>query len=195
MRIILASSSPRRSELLEMLKVSFEKKPSSVDEKTTFHEKPEQIVMGLSFEKAFQIAQLEPDAIVIGSDTIVYLDEVLGKPENKSDAYNMLKKLSGKTHDVYTGVAVVCESRKIKRVDYVKTEVVFNNLTDAEIHAYIETGEPLDKAGAYGIQGQGALLVNQIQGDYFSVMGLPLSKLNEIMIDEFRINLLTKEGL
>jgi len=195
MRIILASSSPRRSELLEMLKVSFEKMPSSIDEKTTFHEKPEQIVMGLSFEKAFQISQLEPDAIVIGSDTIVYLDEVLGKPENKADAYKMLRKLSGKTHDVYTGIAVVCEFQKIKRVDYVKTKVVFNVLSDAEIHAYIETGEPLDKAGAYGIQGQGALLVDQIQGDYFSVMGLPLSKLNKIMIDEFRINLLTKEGL
>ncbi|GAU77415.1 septum formation protein Maf [Fusibacter sp. 3D3] len=166
-----------------------------MDEKTTFYEKPEQIVMGLSFEKTYQVAQLEPDAIIIGSDTIVYLNEVLGKPEDKAEAYRMLRKLSGKTHDVYTGIAVICESQKIKRVDYVKTKVDFKDLSEAEINAYIETGEPLDKAGAYAIQGQGALLVNQIQGDYFSVMGLPLSKLNQIMIDDFRINLLTKEGL
>lgn len=195
MKIVLASASPRRSELLDMLKVPFEVCPSHIDEKATFHEKPEQIVMGLSFEKAYQVAKEMPESIVIGSDTIVYLNEVLGKPENEAHAFDMLKKLSGKTHDVYTGIAVVCESKNIKCVDYVKTEVVFNELTNEEIHAYIETGEPLDKAGAYGIQGQGALLVDQIKGDFFSVMGLPLSKLNRIMNDEFRINLLTKEGL
>ncbi len=195
MKIVLASTSPRRSELLDMLKVPFEIRPSHIEEKATFHEKPEQIVMGLSFEKAYQVAREMPDAIVIGSDTIVYLDEVLGKPDSKADAFKMLKKLSGKTHEVYTGIAVVCNAQNLKCVNYVKTEVVFNELTDIEINAYIETGEPLDKAGAYGIQGQGALLVKEIKGDFFSVMGLPLSKLNRIMINEFKINLLTKEGL
>ncbi len=195
MRIVLASSSPRRSELLKMMNVPFECIPSEIDEKSLTEESPENIVMGLAFEKAFDICERVEDAIVIGSDTIVYLDEVLGKPSDASEAVEMLKKLSGKTHSVYTGVAVICLEKGIKIIDYVETEVTFNDLSDTVINAYVESGEPLDKAGAYGIQGLGSVLVKSINGDFFSVMGMPLSKLNEILNNAFKINLLTREGL
>lgn len=195
MKLVLASSSPRRSELLKMMNVPFIAVPSNADEVVTPFEKPEQIVMSLAFEKAFEVSEKHPNDIVIGSDTIVYLDEVLGKPKDAQDAIKMLKKLNGKIHSVYTGVSLICLNRGVKRVDYVKTDVCFNNYPEEVIEAYVKSGEPLDKAGAYGIQGLGSVLVKSIDGDYFSVMGLPLSKLNEILEEEFCVNLLTKEGL
>ncbi|MBA4537204.1 septum formation inhibitor Maf [Bacillus aquiflavi] len=174
-RLILASSSPRRKELLEMLHLTFEVSSSDVDESYDPLLSPEQIVMDIASRKAKAVANKCEAALVIGADTIVVLEhKVLGKPKNSEEAYDMLKLLSGKTHSVYTGVAIVDSDREIKF--YEKTDVTFWELTDEEITTYIQSGEPLDKAGAYGIQQLGAILVKQIKGDYYSVVGLPLSK-------------------
>lgn len=173
--LILASSSPRRKELLENLHIPFEVSSSDVDE--TFHPEwtPEEIVLELARRKAQVVAKKNPSAYVIGSDTIVVADgEVLGKPGSTGEAAEMLRKLSGKTHAVFTGVAIVAPTEKVEFFE--KTDVEFWELTDGDIKSYVDTGEPLDKAGAYGIQGYGKLLVKKIDGDYFSVVGLPLSR-------------------
>ncbi|MBS4191465.1 septum formation inhibitor Maf [Bacillus sp. FJAT-49705] len=173
--LILASSSPRRKELLENLHITFEVSSSDVDENFDPALTPGEIVMELSSRKARAVSMKHQNSFVIGADTIVVLDEiVLGKPKDRADAYSMIKKLSGKEHSVYTGVSIVAPENEIKF--YVKTDVVFWELSDEEINAYIDTGEPFDKAGAYGIQGFGSMLVKKIDGDYFSVMGLPISK-------------------
>ncbi|MFE8703449.1 Maf family protein [Cytobacillus sp. FJAT-54145] len=173
--LILASSSPRRKELLENLQLTFEVSSSDVDESYDPKLTPEEIVMELAFRKASFVSQKHPSAYVLGSDTVVVAgNEVLGKPQEKSDAFQMLKKLSGSTHSVYTGVAITRENESIKFFE--KTDVTFWELTEDEIHGYIQTGEPFDKAGGYGIQGFGSMLVKEIKGDYFSVVGLPVSK-------------------
>ncbi|QED48792.1 Maf family protein [Cytobacillus dafuensis] len=173
--LILASSSPRRKELLENLHITFEVSSSDVDENFDPELTPGEIVMELSSRKAKAVSMQHPNSFVIGADTIVVLDEiVLGKPKDRADAYSMIKNLSGKEHSVYTGVTIVAPENEIKF--YVKSDVVFWELSDEEINAYIDTGEPFDKAGAYGIQGFGSMLVKKIDGDYFSVMGLPISK-------------------
>lgn len=173
--LILASSSPRRKELLENLHISFEVSSSDVDESFDPALTPGEIVMELSNRKAKVVSELNPDSFVIGADTVVVLEgTVLGKPKDRSEAYLMLKNLSGTTHSVFTGVSIIGPEKE--KNFYVKTDVVFWELADEEINAYIDTGEPFDKAGAYGIQGFGSVLVKEINGDYFSVVGLPVSK-------------------
>ena len=173
--LILASSSPRRKELLENLQIPFEVLSSNVDESYNPELTPEEIVKELALRKAKNVAEKRPSDYVIGSDTVVVSDgKVLGKPENQEHAVQMLKSLSGRTHSVYTGVSIFTPNEHIEF--YEKTDVMFWELTDDEINGYVATGEPFDKAGAYGIQGFGSMLVKKINGDYFSVVGLPLSK-------------------
>ncbi|KAB2338715.1 septum formation inhibitor Maf [Cytobacillus depressus] len=173
--LILASSSPRRKELLENLQLNFAVSSSDVDESFDPELTPGEIVMELSSRKAKAVSKQYPDSFVIGADTVVVLGEaVLGKPKDKIEAFSMLQNLSGKKHSVFTGVSII--SSETEKNFYVKTDVVFWELSDEEIDAYIDTGEPFDKAGAYGIQGFGSTLVKEINGDYFSVVGLPVSK-------------------
>ncbi len=190
MRVVLASASPRRIELLKQFHMPFDVIPSNIDEPIDALETPIQIVMGLSLEKALDISKSNTDALIIASDTVVYSDCILGKPRSREEAKAMLKALSGKKHEVFTGIALVHVANNQKIVDFACTEVTFNVLTDAEIDAYLNTGEADDKAGAYGIQGFGALLVNEIKGDFFNVMGLPLSKLNSMLKTHFQLDLL-----
>ena len=173
--LILASSSPRRKELLENLQLSFNTVSSDVDEHYDADWKPDKIVMELALRKAKSVAKDYPASFVIGSDTVVVNDHnILGKPQNREEAFSMLKSLSGKTHSVYTGVAIVTPAKE--HTFFEKTDVVFWELTDEEINKYLDTGEPFDKAGAYGIQGFGSVLVKSITGDYFSVVGLPVAR-------------------
>ena len=193
-KIILASASPRRRELLTQIGLKFEIIPSHKEERMQGNS-PAQVVMGLSMDKAedifTQIGGVEkPDALVIGADTIVALDNmILGKPKDETEAYNMIKLLSGKTHYVITGFALINLSLNKKIVDCQISQVTFKELSEATIKDYIQTKESLDKAGAYGIQGYGGLLVKNIQGDYFNIVGLPISKISDCLKDHFDINL------
>ena len=172
--IILASQSPRRQELLKLITNDFEIKVSNVDETLPSGISPKDAVLYLSKIKAEPFKN-DSDTI-IGADTVVALDgKILGKPKNDENAREMLKFLSGKAHSVFTGVTLI--KGDITRSFAVETKVKFFDLTDEEIDEYIKTGEPADKAGAYGIQGYGSLLVEKIDGDYFNVVGLPVSKL------------------
>jgi septum formation protein len=173
--IILASGSPRRKELLEQVKLTFEIIVSDIDEVMNEKDKPSDIVQSLAQQKARDIFAKHKDSVVIGADTIVAIgDKRLGKPESKEEAVEMLQMLSGKTHSVFTGVAI--ETLEHSKTFYEETKVTFWNLTKEDIDTYIESGEPFDKAGAYGIQGFGATLVKKIDGDYFNVVGLPISR-------------------
>lgn len=201
MRYILASASPRRKELLKKTGISFEIIPSSIEERIT-KTIPSDIVMELAEQKAravyeslfssrpaFSEGETSPpktpdtdmeDLTVIGADTIVvYRGEILGKPADKSEAYDMLSLLSDRTHQVYTGVSLVTRKRgKLSvRTFYEKTDVTFYPVHKDDLHAYIESGDPLDKAGAYGIQGDFAIHVKEIKGDYNNVVGLPIGRL------------------
>lgn len=175
-QLILASGSPRRKELLEQIGVSFTVKVSHADETIPSGMTPEEAVMHLASIKAVAVAANHKDSFIIGADTVVILDgEILGKPKDSKEAKRMLQSLSGRTHAVCTGVAI--RRGKDEYLFYEKTNVTFWELTEEEINGYLETGEPFDKAGAYGIQGAGAILVKKIDGDYFSVVGLPISSL------------------
>lgn len=190
MNIILASGSPRRREILANTNAKFDVLTSDVDEKIFKFEEPTQLVLRLAFEKCMDIAINNPESLVIGADTIVVLDnEILGKPKNEDEAFDMLSKLSNREHQVITGMSIVNIENNKKIVDYTISNVKFKNLTDQDIRDYISTGECLDKAGSYGIQGYGALLVKEIQGDYFNIVGLPISKLSDILKADFNINL------
>ena len=172
--VILASSSPRRRELLRLIGIPHDVRPADIDETYPPGERPSEHAERLAREKAMAIDA--PDAIVIGSDTIVVVDgEVLGKPRDRQHATAMLRRLSGRSHVVMTGVAVRWGGRLASGVEEVG--VTFRDLSDAEIDRYIDTGEPMDKAGAYGIQGYGATIVQRVDGDYFAVMGLALNRL------------------
>ncbi len=177
--LILASRSPRRRKLLQQLGLDFEVHPSDLDEKATNHRLPEQLVEQLALEKARRVATRFPEALTLGADTIVVLDgEVLNKPADEAEARAMLRRLSGRTHTVYTGVALIHPGSQREIVDYEATRVTFAPLSDAEIDAYVATGSPLDKAGAYGIQDDyGAVFIRRIEGDYYNVVGLPLHRL------------------
>lgn len=191
MKIILASKSPRRRELLSGIGLDFDIIGSNIDE-ITDEVKPENIVMDLSKKKAEDVAKdADSDSIVIGADTIVVIDgEILGKPKDRLDAYNMLKKLCGRWHKVYTGITVI-NTKDFKVVsDFESTDVLMKNLNDDMIYRYIDKGESYDKAGSYAIQGYGSLIVEKINGDYFNVVGLPITKLSDILLKEFKINLL-----
>lgn len=171
--LILASRSPRRAELLERLGLEFEIQPADIDESFVDHLMPADHAERLAREKAVAISQSRPSAMVIGSDTSVILGaDVLGKPRDDADAVRMLQRLAGRTHDVLTGVAVVHGRRVESAVERVK--VRFRAFGQRTAEAYVATGEPMDKAGAYGIQGYGSSLVERIEGDYFAVMGLPV---------------------
>jgi septum formation protein len=173
--LILASSSPRRKELLETLRLTFAISSSEVDESFDPALSPKEVVMELADRKAQVVFKENPNAFVIGSDTIVVADkQILGKPADEAEAFAMLKSLSGRQHDVYTGVSIVSPTGTT--TFYEKTEVWFWELTDDTIRAYVKSGEPLDKAGAYGIQQLGSMLVKKINGDYFAVVGLPVSR-------------------
>lgn len=190
MNIILASNSPRRREILENAKVRFSVKGSHINEIIKDNESPEETVMRLAYEKALDISKDNKDALVIGADTIVVInDTILGKPKDEQEAYDMIKLLSGKTHYVITGFALINLSLDKKVIDHQISKVTFKELPNDCIKDYIQTKESLDKAGAYGIQGYGALLVNNIEGDYFNIVGLPISKISDCLKDHFDINL------
>ena len=190
MKVILASASPRRKEILQNTKLNFDIQKSDIEEVILENESPEDMVVRLAYEKAFDVAKRNTDRLVIGADTIVALDnEVLCKPKDQNEAYQMIKRLSNKTHKVITGISLINlkENKIIK--DYVVSFVTFKDLSEDSIKDYINTNESLDKAGAYGIQGYGALLVKNIQGDYFNIVGLPISRLSDLLKNHFDINL------
>ncbi len=191
-KLILASASPRRQELLKNIGLDFEVIPSTVDEHINDKLTPEEIVLELSALKANDIAsKVGQDAIVIGADTIVvYQNKILGKPVDVEDAFNMLRMLSGQVHHVLTGFTLIRTKDAFTVKDYQKTLVKFRALSDGEIKEYIQTGEPLDKAGAYGIQKIGSLIVEKIEGDYFNVVGLPLMKLAMTLNKDFEVKVL-----
>lgn len=179
MDIILASQSPRRREILENLGVAFICEPSDVDETVDEGMTPDRAVTEISRRKAvYCLEHHENDVFVISADTVVVIDgKIIGKPKDETDAFEILKNLSGRTHEVYTGYTI-CTKQKIFS-DVCCTKVTFKTLSDEEISRYISTKEPLDKAGAYGIQGKGAVFVSEINGDYLNVVGLPASKIFE----------------
>jgi len=177
-RVILASQSPRRRELLTLVGIPHEVMPANLDESYLPGEVPAAHAERLARAKASHI--VIPNAVVIGSDTIVVVDgDVLGKPANDAEAVRMLDRLSGRTHIVMTAVAVAWQGRLESAVEAVA--VTFHALTPSVIHGYVATREPMDKAGAYGIQGYGATLVKRVDGDYFAVMGLPLHRMVLLM--------------
>ncbi len=179
-RVILASQSPRRRELLAQIGLVHEVRPAHIDESVHPGEEPVPHCERLARDKAHTLALQYPDALVIGSDTIVVIDgAILGKPSDAADAMAMLERLSGREHTVYTAVAVARGERALSAVEAVRVQ--FRALTREQIEAYVRTGEPMDKAGAYGIQGFGATMVARIDGDYFAVMGLPLGRLVELL--------------
>ncbi len=190
MDIILASGSPRRRELLTQIGLSFRVVVSDADEDVDKALPPAEQVALISQRKAEAVARLCPDALVIAADTIVALDgAVMGKPHSEAEAVEMLSRLSGKTHEVYTGFTLRRGEETLTQTE--RTPVTFRALSPREIAAYVASGEPMDKAGAYGIQGLGALLVQGIRGDYFNVMGLPLCKLGQAL-EHFGVQPLTK---
>lgn len=183
--IILASQSPRRKTLLEQAGIAFTTVPGNFDEKSVPLLAPESYAKNLAMKKAGQIARRYPDKWVIGADTIVCIDDtVLGKPRSRQAARRMLRQLSGQTHRVVTGYAVINRSRQKDIMDAVTTEVYFKNLSEEEIEWYIHTSEPFDKAGGYAIQGLGTFLVKEIKGSYTNVVGLPVCELIELLFRE-----------
>ncbi|WLD92242.1 nucleoside triphosphate pyrophosphatase [Alkalihalobacillus sp. AL-G] len=173
--LILASGSPRRKELLEIVNLPFTVQKSSVHENITGEKSPAQVVEELALRKAQSVHLGNHNAIVLGADTIVAFNgRILGKPKNEQDAVEMISMLSGKQHTVYTGVSIVSESKVV--VFHEATDVTFWKLTKDEIEMYVRAGESMDKAGSYGIQGIGATLVRAISGDYYSVVGLPIAR-------------------
>ena len=180
--VILASQSPRRRELLTLVGIPHTVRPADIDESYWPGEDPAAHAERLARGKAEVIARDEPDAVVIGSDTIVVVDgEVLGKPRDEAHAEEMLARLSGRSHLVMTAVAVRWKGQERSAVEEVG--VTFHPLDAETIRAYVKTREPMDKAGAYGIQGYGATIVQRVDGDYFAVMGLPLQRLVRLMGD------------
>jgi septum formation protein len=179
-RVVLASASPRRRELLALVGIPHQVEPADIDESYRDGEEAAEHAERLAREKAATVAARNPDAIVIAADTIVLIEGlVLGKPRDEADAERMLAMLAGQTHVVLTAVAVAHGDRMRSGVESVR--VTFRSLTRARIRAYIATGEPMDKAGSYGIQGYGATLVERIDGDYFSVMGLALARMIDLL--------------
>lgn len=193
-RLILASASPRRKELMTSLQLEFEVLPSDTDESVPEHWSPEQMVKELALRKAVAVqhnhtAQVT-NAVIIGSDTIVVLDErVFGKPRDDNEAVEMLDTLQGRSHYVYTGVACIDTFTGVTRVEYRRTLVHMKPLTPSKIQSYVLSGEPADKAGAYAIQGLGSVLIDKIEGCYFTVVGLPVSLLSD-MLEQFGVQII-----
>jgi len=177
-RVILASQSPRRRELLTLVGIPHEVMPADVDESVHPEEAPVPHAERLARSKVAALAAQHPDAVIIGADTIVVIDgDILGKPRDRADAIDMVSRLQGRTHTVFTAVAVSYRGAVVSGVESVS--VTFRAQNTARIAAYVDTGEPMDKAGAYGIQGYGATIVERIEGDYFAVMGLAMGRLVE----------------
>ena len=174
--MILASASPRRKEILENFGFSFKTIVKNIDE-TSDKTRAEEKILEIAEKKAKAAAIDFPDENVVGADTVVVVDgKILGKPKDEKEAFSMLKSLSERSHEVITAFSFININKNISYSDYEITKVYFKNLTDDEINWYINTKEPMDKAGAYGIQGKGAFFVEKIEGDFFSVMGFPLGK-------------------
>jgi len=189
-RIILASGSPRRRDLLAQIGLDFEVVPSNYDEVIEKNLPFGQLVCKLAEHKVMDVAKKYTGGIIIGADTIVVLDnKILGKPSSKKEAMDMLSMLSGQWHSVFTGLFVLDAKSGKSQKDYEESRVKFKEISPREIENYVNTGEPLDKAGAYGIQEKGALLVEKIEGCYYNIVGLPLFKLSLILAN-FGINLL-----
>jgi septum formation protein len=189
-KIILASASPRRKELLEKIRLKFEIDPSDCEEDINPEFDPQEIVQQLSIIKAKSVAARHKNALIIAADTIgVMGDKILGKPHTEDEACKMLHEISGKSHLVITGFSILDTTTNKIVTGIVNTRVYIKKLTGQEIDAYVKTGEPLDKAGAYAIQGMGAVIVEKIEGDYYNVMGLPLHALTEAL-KEFGINII-----
>lgn len=195
-RVILASQSPRRRDLLRLVGIAHDVLPADIDESLLGNEGPVPHAERLARSKAAKIAEKWPEAVVIGADTIVVLDgDILGKPRNAEEAGQMLRRLSGRSHTVHTAVAVAHRGQLRSGVETVTVE--FRELTDVEIAAYVATGEPMDKAGAYGIQGYGAAIVRSIHGDFFAVMGLAIVQALELLKElglSFNFGPLTEAG-
>jgi len=184
MKIVLASASPRRRELMELFRMPFTVAVADIDETMDENKLPYDEVARVSHLKAEAVAA-QPDALVIAADTVVVCDgQILGKPRDPEDAYRMLRLLSGKTHQVMTGMTVMQGNKRVTCTEV--TDITFRLLTDQEIWDYIATGEPMDKAGAYGIQGGAALFAREIHGDYYNVVGLPMCRLGQIITEEFQ---------
>ncbi len=176
-RLILASESPRRAQLFRQVGLEFVVRKSGADERNDVPVEPKQHVLVLSRRKAEQVAVSETDALVVGADTIVVIDgQILGKPTSREHAFQMLRQLSGRTHRVFTGFAVVDTRTGTSVADVEVTEVHFRELEEDEIWRYIDTGSPMDKAGAYGIQDQSAVFVDWINGCFYNVVGFPLAR-------------------
>lgn len=189
---VLASKSPRRKELLKAIGINAQIVPANVDESVFNKLEPEKMVRELAMLKASEVARsFGKNTIVIGADTCVCLDgKVFGKPRSIEEAKNMLSILQGKTHEVYTGYCVFDCTTGSAVARSERTFVTFRSMTEEEIDAYVKTREPMDKAGAYGIQNMGALFVEKIEGDYFNVVGLPLCALSKLLKEEFGISIL-----
>ena len=181
-RVILASQSPRRRDLLTMLRIPHEVRPANVDETVLPGESPVPHCERLARAKAAVLGAADPDAVVVAADTIVVVDgDILGKPRDRAEAVAMVARLAGRTHTVHTAVAVAFGGRTVAGVETVA--VTFRPLTAGQVAAYVDTGEPMDKAGAYGIQGFGAVIVERIDGDFFAVMGLPLGRMVALLAE------------
>lgn len=184
--LVLASTSPRRKELIQLLGLPVEIAVSSADETVEKEWSPAETVEQLALRKASEVASIrerkQDQEIVIGADTIVVYDQqILGKPQDQDEAYRMLSMLQGRAHDVYTGVACIDATTGQQVVRHRKTQVWMRSLSSDQMKRYILSGEPMDKAGAYGIQGMGAAIVDRIDGCYFTVVGLPISLLSEML--------------
>ena len=193
MKLVLASQSPRRRDLLGQMGLEFDIISPQIDEDSFSNDDPVALVRTLSREKALAVAGTQDaDTLVIAADTVVVLDgKTLGKPGDSAEAEAMLASLSGRTHRVCTGVTLCCGGRAVTDAEI--THVTFRSLSPGEIRGYVSTGEPMDKAGAYGIQGLGALLVEGIRGDYFNVVGLPVCRLGRMLAD-FGVDCLEREA-
>ena len=182
LELVLASASPRRREILKRAGYRFLVHASEIDEDGIDSSDPAEVARSLALKKAETVAGLYPDKPVVGADTIVVLDrKILNKPENRDEAVGMLRMLSGRTHRVLTGLALVWAVRGISRAVHEESRVTFRELDDWEIIDYVSSSEPMDKAGAYGIQDLGSVLVAGVEGCFFNVMGLPVSRLTVIL--------------
>lgn len=189
-KIILASTSPRRKEILKKIGIPFEIIPTNYEEDMTLDLPPAELVKHLSQNKAKEVTKTQKNTIIIAADTIIaFKNQILGKPKSKQDAINTLKKLSNNNHSVFTGFTIIDTETNKSISRSVETKVFFKNLSDETITNYVASGEPLDKAGSYAIQSLGAVLVDKIEGDYFNIMGLPLSVLVDSLQKEFQLNI------
>lgn len=187
---ILASKSQRRSDILSRY-IDFKVISYDIEENNIDYDSPEQLVMALSFEKGIEVAKNNLEDIVLSADTLVVIDnKVLGKPRSRDEAKIMIKKLSGREHRVLTAYSIFKLDKKIKYTDYVESSVKFKNLSEEDIENYLDRGEYIDKAGAYGIQGLGAILVEKINGDFENIVGLPISKIADDLKKLFNISLM-----